>query len=237
MADAAPQTYIDKTPTAVRSKRRILLELAVSYSLIMLVIWTPRPWQKHLWWVAAAAVLITAAMSFDGFKPMGLHAANFFKSIWIAGVALLLAAIAIFVAIHLDTLRLPPGGARAFIKTYWAYALWSGVQQLLLQGFFLPRFIGISKSQGYAALLAATLFALAHLPNPILTPVTFIWGLAACLFFLHYRTLLPLALAHAILGITIAITIPGPVDHNMRVGYGYLIYHRPAPPSVPLLKP
>ena len=227
MADAAPQTYIDKTPTAVRSKRRILLELAVSYSLIMLVIWTPRPWQKHLWWVAAAAVLITAAMSFDGFKPMGLHAANFFKSIWIAGVALLLAAIAIFVAIHLDTLRLPPGGARAFIKTYWAYALWSGVQQLLLQGFFLPRFIGISKSQGYAALLAATLFALAHLPNPILTPVTFIWGLAACLFFLRYRTLLPLALAHAILGITIAITIPGPVDHNMRVGLR--LPHLPSP--------
>ena len=32
-------------------------------------------------------------------------------------------------------------------------------------------------------------------------------------------------MAHAILGITIAITVPGPVDHNMRVGLGYLTYN------------
>ena len=31
-------------------------------------------------------------------------------------------------------------------------------------------------------------------------------------------------IAHAILGITVAITIPGPVVHNMRVGLGYVTY-------------
>ena len=218
---------IDKTPTAARSKRRILLELAISYSLIMLVIWTPRPWQKHLWWVAAAAVLITAAMSFDGFKPMGLHAANFFKSIWIAGVALLLAAIAIFVAIHLDTLRLPPGGARAFIKTYWAYALWACVQQLLLQGFFLPRFIGISKSQGYAALLAATSVRAGASAQPHPHAGHLHLGPRRLPALPALSQPYPLAMAHAILGITIAITIPGPVDHNMRVGLR--LPHLPSP--------
>jgi membrane protease YdiL (CAAX protease family) len=237
MAEAAALAYIGESPAPTRSKRRLLIELAISYGLILLVIWTPRPWQKHLWWVAAAAVVIIAALSFNGFKPMGLRAANLLQSIWIVGAALALAAVAILIAIHLNTLSLPPGGTRAFIKTYWAYALWACVQQLLLQGFFLPRFLGISKSQGYAALLAATLFALAHLPNPILMPVTFIWGLAACLLFLRYQNLFPLALSHAIFGITIAITIPGPVDHNMRVGYGYLIYHHPAHPHTPLLKP
>jgi hypothetical protein len=58
----------------------------------------------------------------------------------------------------------------------------------------------------------------------VLTPITFIWGFAACLLFLHYRNIYPLMIAHAILGITVAITIPGPVDHNMRVGLGYLRY-------------
>jgi membrane protease YdiL (CAAX protease family) len=80
--------------------------------------------------------------------------------------------------------------------------------------------------------MAAVIFAVAHLPSPILTPVTLIWGFAACLLFLRYRNLYPLAMAHAILGISIAITIPGPVDHNMRVGLGYLTYghtHKPAP--------
>jgi membrane protease YdiL (CAAX protease family) len=237
MAEAATPESNDRTLSPSRSKRRILIELTISYGLILLVIWTPRPWQKHLWWIAAAAVFILAAMSFKGFKPMGLRVANFFQSIWIVGVALLLAAGAIVVAIHLDTLRLPPSGTRAFIKTYWAYALWACVQQLLLQGFFLPRFLGLSKNHGYVALLAATLFALAHLPNPILTPVTFLWGLAACLLFMRYRNLFPLALAHAIFGIAIAITIPGPIDHNMRVGYGYLIYHPTSHPPVPSLKP
>jgi membrane protease YdiL (CAAX protease family) len=237
MKGATAQTYASERLVPAHSKRRILLELALSYGLILLVIWTPRPWQKHLWWVAAAAVLIIAALSFSGLKPMGLRAANFLQSIWIAGAALVLAAIAIVVAIHLDTLRLPPGGASAFVKTYWAYALWACVQQLLLQGFFLPRFLGLLRNQAYAALLAAVLFALAHLPNPILTPVTLIWGLAACLLFLHYRNLYPLAMAHAIFGITIAIAIPGRVDHNMRVGLGYLTYHRPMHIPAQLLKP
>jgi membrane protease YdiL (CAAX protease family) len=237
MAGATARTFPRQRLAPARSRSRIAAELAISYGLILLVIWTPRPWQKHLWWVAAAAVLIIAALSFSGLKPFGLRAANFLQSVWIVGAALLLAAIAIVVAIHLDTLRLPPGGVNAFVKTYWAYALWACVQQLLLQGFFLPRFLGLLRNQAYAALLAAVLFALAHLPNPILTPVTLVWGLAACLLFLRYRNLYPLAMAHAIFGITIAITVPGPVDHNMRVGLGYLRYHHPTQNPTQLSKP
>ena len=46
------------------------------------------------------------------------------------------------------------------------------------------------------------------------------------MLFLRYRNLYPLAISHAILGISIAITVPGPVDHNMRVGLGYLTYRQ-----------
>jgi hypothetical protein len=215
-----------------RSRRRDFTELSLSYALILLVIWTPRPWQKHLWWVAAAAVVTIAALSFHRLQAMGLRKENFLRSIWIAGVALLLATVAVLLAIQLRTLHLPRGGALVFVRTYWAYALWAGVQQLLLQGFFLPRCVGIMKSQRKGAFLAAGLFALAHLPNPILTPVTLVWGLAACLIFLHYRNLFPLAMAHAIFGITVAVTIPGPVDHNMRVGLGYLTYGRHSHPNL-----
>jgi membrane protease YdiL (CAAX protease family) len=148
----------------------------------------------------------------------------------VVGAALLLAGGAVLAALELHTLHLPPGGVAAFIKTYWAYALWACFQQLLLQGFFLPRFLGLVRAPRRASALAAGLFALAHLPNPILTPVTLLWGFAACLLFLRYRNLYPLAMAHAIFGITIAITIPGPVIHNMRVGLGYLRYHRPPQP-------
>jgi hypothetical protein len=231
MAEAAASTTADEDLAVAPGKRRILLELAIPYGLILLVIWTPRPLQKLLWWVAAAAIVAIFWLSFDRIKQLGLRTAGFFRSLWVTGAALVIAAVAILVAVHLHTLRLPAGGAVGFIKTYWAYALWACVQQLLLQGFFLPRCLRLTKTSASAALLAGALFSLAHLPNPLLTPVTLIWGFAACLLFLHYRNLYPLAMSHAIVGIAIAITIPGPVDHNMRVGLGYLTYHRPAQPS------
>jgi hypothetical protein len=62
-----------------------------------------------------------------------------------------------------------------------------------------------------------------------------VWGFAACLLFLNYRNLYPLALAHAIFGIAVAVTLPRPVIRNMLVGLGYLTYpahhdHRAYPP-------
>ncbi len=210
--------------TAARqSKRRDTLELAVAYGLILLVIWTPRPWQRVLWLVAAAALASILCLSFDGLKPMGMRTANFFRSLWVAGAALAAAAVAVAIASSLHTLR-APSTLLLFIETYCAYAIWSFVQQFLLQCFFLSRLLHLLPSKESAALAAACLFSAAHLPNPLLTPVTLLWGFAACLLFLRYRNLYPLALAHAILGIAIAITIPGPVDHNMRVGLGYLTY-------------
>jgi len=208
------------------SWKRALIEIIVAYGLILAVLWSPRPWQRYLWWVAVLSVLAILCTSFQGFNAAGMRAANFLRSLWVVGVALLLSAAAVAVAIRLHTLRWP-GSVLMFIGSYVAYAVWSGVQQFLLQCFFLWRMLRLLPTRGQAAIAAAGLFTLAHLPNPILTTVTAIWGTIACLVFLRYRNLWTLAMAHAILGITIAMTVPGPVVHNMRVGLGYLKYHRP----------
>jgi hypothetical protein len=213
----------DNPIASARSRRRDWIELAVGYSLIMAVVWTPRPWQRFLWIAAVAAIVVMMGAGFEGRKAVGLRAANFWRSLWIVGAALALAAVADVVAARMHTLMIPDGPV-AFVATYCAYAIWTGVQQFLLQGFFLLRFVRVIPRAGLAALLAAGLFAAAHLPNPVLTPITLIWGFAACLLFLRYRNLYPLMLAHAILGITAAMTVPGPVVHNMRVGLGYLTY-------------
>jgi len=207
-----------------RSRRRALAEIAAAYALILIVIWTPRPYQRWLWWVASAAVITVICVSFDGLDAMGLRRVNFLRSLWVIGAALLIAAVDIAIAAHLHTLLVPPGPV-PFIRAYFAYAIWAFVQQFLLQGFFLLRFMRLLPTGRSAALVAAGLFALAHLPNPVLTPITLVWGVAACFIFLRYRNLYALGVAHAIFGIAIAITIPGPVDHNMRVGLGYITYH------------
>ena len=223
MEAPATSPRVPEQSASARSRRRDAVEIAVAYGLILAVEWTPRPLQRVLWIAAAAGLIFITRISFDGWRAMGFRAANFWRSLWIAGAALALAAIAVAIAANMHSLRMPRG-LLAFLATYCAYAIWAGVQQFLLQGVFLLRFLRLIPRPGWAALAASTLFALAHLPNLVLMPITFVWGFAACLLFLRYRNIYPLMIAHAILGITVAMTIPGPVDHNMRVGLGYLRY-------------
>jgi membrane protease YdiL (CAAX protease family) len=205
------------------SKRRALIELALGYGLILLVLWTPRPWQRPLYLLAALVIAAIFCIGYTTPQSMGLRTGNFFRSLWIVAIALLISSAAIGLAINFQTLH-PVHGPIAFFKRYWGYALWSFVQQLLLQDFFLRRLRLLLPSAGLAALAAAAIFSIAHIPSPVLILVTFFMGLAACLLFLRYRNLYPLAIAHAILGITLAITLPNSIIRNMRVGLGYLTY-------------
>lgn len=228
---------MEEPRTCARSRRRDIAEIAIAYGLILMVIWTPRPWQQMLWWAAVIVIAAIITASFDGLRAMGLRgvglrASNFFLSFWVVGAALIIAAVTVLIASRLHTLR-HPENTRLLIEAFWLYAIWSGVQQFLLQCFFLSRLLRILPRPRQAAFAAAGLFAIAHLPNPILSILTIVWGTLACLIFLRYRNLYPLAIAHAILGITIAVSVPGHVDHNMRVGLGYLKYHR-GPRRLPL---
>jgi membrane protease YdiL (CAAX protease family) len=215
-----------------------LLELSGIYSLILLVIWTPRPWQWGMWAVAAVCIVGVIAVSFDGWRPMGICTDNLGRSLWAVAVAAAVAFVSVMLAGRFHTLRLPDS-TYLFVRHYGWYAIWAGLQQLILQCFFLSRSLRLIPNATVAASVSAVLFAVAHLPNPVLTVITLVCGLASCLFFLRYRNLWPLAMAHAIIGIAIAVTIPGRVDHNMRVGISYLTWvDRPMlSESVPLPKP
>lgn len=219
-------------PARKTSNRRDLWQLAIGYLLILAVIWSPRTTQRPLYILAVLFIVFATWMSFDGWDAMGLSWNNFVESLWVPSVALAVAACAVLVAVHMQTLH-PIGGIIVYVRSFWGYAIWSFAQQWLLQAFFLARFRRLRASPKQAAIAAATIFALAHLPNPILTSMTLIWGLIACFLFLHYRNLYPLAIAHAILGICMAICVPGPVIRNMRVGLGYLTYPRHHPMDRP----
>jgi membrane protease YdiL (CAAX protease family) len=211
------------SPLAAGRERHDLRELSIGYGLILLAVWTPHPWQWPVNLAALAWVFIATVVSSDGWSALGLRLSGTLRSLWVVGLALLLAAAAVSVAGRLHTLHLP-GTPMLFVQRYWGYTLWAFLQEFLLLGFILPRLLRLLPGRNAAVLAAAGLFAFAHLPNPILTPATLIWGLAAASLFLRYRNVYTLALAHAIFGISIAITIPGPVTHHMKVGLGYLMY-------------
>jgi hypothetical protein len=217
----------------LQSRRRDLFELSGIYALILIVIWTPRPWQAVLWVLAAILMFYIAYLSFEGFRPMGLCTSNLKRSLWAVGFASTLAVIAVVLAYRLHTLHFPET-PWLFFRHYGLYALWAAVQQIILQWFFLSRSLRLLPDATSAAAVTAGLFAVAHLPNPVLTILTLFFGMASCFFFLHYRNLVPLVIAHAILGICIGVTIPAAIDHNMRVGISYLTYveHDPVAKTV-----
>lgn len=206
-----------------RSRRRDFLELSGIYGLILIVIWTPHPYQVLMWCLASIVTVSVIAISFESFQSMGLCTANLLRSLWAVGLAACLALIAVALANRLHTLHTPAtlaSTARHFI----GYALWATVQEIILQCFLVVRVFRLLRNVPLAAVVSAALFSVAHLPNPVLAVITLVFGVAACLLYLHYRNVWPLALAHALLGTAIAITIPADIDHNMRVGVGYLTY-------------
>jgi membrane protease YdiL (CAAX protease family) len=221
-AETVPST---NGPVTYR-RRRDLLEVFGCYSLILLVIWSPRPFQQWFYFTALAWVILSTCISFEGWKPLGFCTSGCVRSSWVVAVAVVTAAVAMLVAARLHTLH-QPNGLWQWIRAYGGYAIFSFTQQFLLQAYLLLRLMRLVPSNIWAAVAAAILFAIAHLPNPILTPVTLVWGLVACFVFMRSPSLYPLAIAHAIFGICIAVTVPGPIVHNMRVGRGYLTYRAP----------
>ncbi|HUB18900.1 MAG TPA: CPBP family intramembrane glutamic endopeptidase [Acidobacteriaceae bacterium] len=205
-----------------------LLELAVGYGLILIVIWTPNPAQRILYWTAFAWIAITAILRRKQIDSHGLGLRGLLPSLWIVAVAAVLCLAAIALAGHLHTLhRLY--GPLPILTHLWGYALWALMQQFILQIYVLTRFLRLGLRPPAAIALSAILFALAHIPNPVLLVVTPLWGAISCWLFLRYRNLYPLALAHGILGMTLAVTIPNSINRHMRVGLGYVEYPTHAP--------
>lgn len=226
--DSVPILFRYSAP-AVSSKRRDLLEILVIYAMILLVFWTPHPWQEMLSVTVAASILAFELNSRDAAKPMCLGKGTLSCSFWAVTASIAIAAIGIVLALKLHTLHLP-GDPLSFVEHSLAYVVWASIQQFVLQVFFLLRLLRVLGDSTWAAATVALLFAVAHFPSPILMLISLVCGMAASLFFLRYRSLYPLAAAHAILGIAIAVTVPATVDHNMYVGLAYLTYaDKPAP--------
>ena len=219
-AASAELTKINEPPSA----RRDLLELAVGYFLIMATIWTPNPAQRVLYWLAFAWIVATSWARHDGWTALGLGRKGMLQSLWVVGVALLLSAGSIFIAWRTHTLHRLHGPTPVLMHG-WGYIVWSLMQQFLLQSYFLLRLLRLLPGRVKPIIVASGIFALAHLPNPILTPITLVWGAISCILFLRYRNIYALGLAHGIMGLCVAVTVPNSLHRHMRVGLGYLRYH------------
>jgi membrane protease YdiL (CAAX protease family) len=76
--------------------------------------------------------------------------------------------------------------------------------------------------QYMACALASLVFAGLHLPNPLLTGLTFLGALAWCWMNERHPNVLPLALSHAVLTVAILYAFDDRITGRLRVGAAYL---------------
>jgi hypothetical protein len=200
---------------------RNVVEVGLVFGLILIAVWTPQGRLNTV--VTVIAACLTLALTFlsrYSVEQMGL-ARPFNGATVILGLGalfvLIIAAAGAFTRFLGAPQPLPWNRA-------WQYAIWALLQQFILQSFMYVRLESLLGSRR-AILAASGLFALAHLPSPLLTSLSLIGALFFCEMFRRYRNIFPLGLVHAALGLTIAASLPEPVLHHMRVGIGYLMYH------------
>lgn len=148
-----------------------------------------------------------------------LHDIGFRIDNFLAAVKLLLLptivvlALVIFVSgFHLSD--------RPFRWRFFLVPLWALFQQYALQG-YLNRRAQIVLGKGWpSVLLVGLLFAVVHLPNPLLFALTFLGGVIWATIYQKQPNLFALALSHAIASITVAISLPH-WTNSLRVGFKY----------------
>lgn len=219
--------------SVVRS--RDFAELIVGYCLILSAVWTPAPLRNVLFWISTAWIIGVIAAAPRGRHLFRLRATSFRRSLLIVLGGLLCAGLLVLISWQLNWLH-PPFGSKPFFMSISGYFVWALLQQFLLQCFFLGRLLRLVSHKGAAVMTAGVLFASVHVPNPVLIIATLVWGIAACALFVQYRSLYSLGVVHWILGLAVAVSAPDALNHNMRVGLGYVRFH-PEPQIVEQLDP
>ncbi|MGH9521740.1 MAG: CPBP family glutamic-type intramembrane protease [Terriglobales bacterium] len=202
-----------------RSRAWLWTRMAVAYGLLEGALWTAGEAQKIVSMIFLAWVIATTIADRPSWNELGLG----LKGMRGASVALVYTAIAFALMVGtawwFGTLRSIDG---QFAFSHAAgYVLWSFVQEFILNSFFfltLKRLLDRRK----AVWGTVFLFVFAHIPNPVLMAATLILSAVFVPLFRRYRNIYPLGLGHAILGLTIAITVPDRFLAHMRVGLGYV---------------
>jgi membrane protease YdiL (CAAX protease family) len=99
--------------------------------------------------------------------------------------------------------------------------VWALVQQYALNGFINRRAQLVMGKGWQSVLVVALIFGLLHLPNPLLSVLTFAGGLIWAFVYQRHPNLFALALSHSIISITLALAVSSKWLDSLRVGFKF----------------
>jgi membrane protease YdiL (CAAX protease family) len=218
-ADAALSPRV----ASVQDAGIVWFEILTVFALLEAVMWTPRSFVHGC--LIGLEILAVVWFSFRRHSraELGLRWPSRTGTIWILALGIL-GAVAIPAVGLLQGHSIPANPEWPRFHNLWPYVIWAFAQQFLLQSFFFARMESLV-GQRWAVFVSTLLFTFAHLPNAALTAMTFAGALFFTEMFRRYRSIYPLGIAHALLGISIAYSFPDGIMHHMRVGLSYWQFH------------
>ena len=110
---------------------------------------------------------------------------------------------------------------RDFLGSLAPLVLWGGAQQWVLQTLVLREAQRVS-SRAKGIVIAAVLFGVVHLPNPLLVPVTGAAALVWCWLYDRHPNIVPLALSHGLGTLALRYAFDEAITGRLRIGAAYL---------------
>ncbi|MGB7283364.1 MAG: CPBP family glutamic-type intramembrane protease [Candidatus Acidiferrum sp.] len=180
----------------------------------------PNSWIVFPLWLVASIFLHrdtpkTLGWRADNLWPATLQGLGIFAAFIIAAFA----AALWFGAFHRLTFHLSE------TRRFFGYFAFCTLQQVALNSYLTNRLLYAIEDPRAAAVIAGSIFAAVHWPNPVLVPLTFIGGIAMSWLFARERNIIPLTVGQAILGTLVWWAFPVAWHHGMRVGPGYYSFH------------
>lgn len=211
------------SPTALRQSWFIGIEIFIVFGLLEAVMWTPRSVFHSCLIVLEVVIVLWLGLRGYSKSELGLAWPSPKAMLWVLFAGATSALVIPLVAWATGN-PVPANADWPRFQNLWPYVIWAFAQQFLLQSFFFVRVESLVGSR-WAVIASTLLFTLAHLPNVPLTAMTFVGALFFTELFRRYRSIYPLGLIHAMLGIAIAYSFPNSLMHHMRVGLSYWQFH------------
>ncbi len=204
-------------------RARIALRLLFPVALIEVALWSPLRLGILCGICALWYIVWNLWKAADNARSLGLDLSGLVRESWLLGITVGV-ALAILGAAYFSGSLHRLWGLRHPWFAVGAYVCWAFVQEFMLQCFCL-RMLRALVSRASSLILSGVVFAVAHLPNPSLTFVTFFAGVGFTAIYARKRNLYVVALIHAVLGLTLAVSAPEAWFHELRVGRDFLHAH------------